>query len=222
MPRARLRDLFAKDTIRLTFGGAFASLITLITWWSCNAFLPAVVGQLARQSAQARSLSAVDTESLIEHWKFFATVVFNLGALAGILLAIPVAKRWGRRAMFAVYFAVSAAGIFTMFGPDLSPETQLAMYFFVGIGVYGTCGTFTFYLPELFPTRLRGTGSGFCYNVGRVIAAIGPFVVGAAAAKGAVRDILFYVGFVPLAALTMVPFIVETKDRSIRSSSASA
>jgi hypothetical protein len=87
------------------------------------------------------------------------------------------------------------------------------------MGVYGVCGTFTFYLPELFPTRLRGTGSGFCYNVGRIVAAAGPFVVGIAAAKGAVRDVIFYVGFVPLASLALVPFIVETKNRSIRSSS---
>jgi len=217
---ARLRDLFAPDVIRLTLGGALASLVSLITWWSCNAFLPTIVSQIAQQWAHMSSLNATETVALVEQWKFRGSIAFNMGGLAGILIAIPIAKHWGRRTMFAVYFALSAAGIFVMFGLDLSPQIQLAMYFFIGIGVYGTSGTFTFYLPELFPTRLRGTGSGFCYNVGRIVAAIGPFVVGVVASRGAARDVLIYVGFIPLLALALVPFIVETKNMSVRSSSA--
>ena len=60
------------------------------------------------------------------------------------------------------------------------------MYFFIGLTVFGVFGSFTFYLPELFPTRLRSTGSGFCYNIGRVVTAGGVFAVGIAqsAAKG--------------------------------------
>ena len=57
------------------------------------------------------------------------------------------------------------------------------MYFLIGLTVFGVFGSFTFYLPELFPTRLRSTGAGFCYNIGRVLAAVGPFLVGAAAAQ---------------------------------------
>jgi hypothetical protein len=41
---------------------------------------------------------------------------------------------------------------------------------------------FSIYLPELFPTRLRATGVSFCYNVGRYLAALGPFTLGALAA----------------------------------------
>ena len=59
------------------------------------------------------------------------------------------------------------------------------MYFLIGLTVFGVFGSFTYYLPELFPTRLRGTGAGFCYNVGRVIAAAGPFLVGTIAAAAA-------------------------------------
>ena len=64
------------------------------------------------------------------------------------------------------------------------------MYFFIGLTVFGVFGSFTFYLPELFPTRLRSTGAGFCYNIGRFVAAGGVFAVGAIAqaAKGDPRD----------------------------------
>ena len=78
-------------------------------------------------------------------------------------------------------------------------------------------GSFTYYLPELFPTRLRGTGAGFCYNVGRVLAALGPLLVGTIAARGidATLQALFYVGFVPIAGLLFLPWVVETRGKGL-------
>ena len=66
--------------------------------------------------------------------------------------------------------------------------------------------------PELFPTRLRGTGAGFCFNTGRYLAAAGPYVVGLA--LGAVATpvaAIRWVAVVPLVGLVLVPFIVETE-----------
>src|SRR4029077_21203951 len=128
----------------------------------------------------------------------------NLGGLIATLLTIPAAKILGRRKMFLMYFAGSAIALMAAFGLDLEPATRLYMYFPIGLTTYGIFGAFTFYLPELFPTRLRGTGAGFCYNSGRLIAAIGPFLVGAVASRGAAAlpsamHALFFVGFVPLA-----------------------
>ena len=104
------------------------------------------------------------------------------------------------------------------FGFDLPPVTRLYMYFFIGLTVFGVFGSFTYYLPELFPTRLRGTGAGFCYNVGRVIAAAGPFLVGTIASRGtdalaSAMNLLFWVGIVPLIGVLLLPLVVETKDR---------
>ena len=104
--------------------------------------------------------------------------------------------------MYGIYFAGSAAALLATFGLDLPSETRLYMYFFIGLTVFGVFGSFTFYLPELFPTRLRSTGSGFCYNIGRVVTAGGVFAVGAIAqsAKGdpeVIMRTLFTIGFVP-------------------------
>jgi MFS family permease len=49
---------------------------------------------------------------------------------------------------------------------------------FVGFFSNGTFGGLTVYLPELFPTRIRGTGTAFVFNVGRIIAACGPLIMG--------------------------------------------
>jgi hypothetical protein len=117
--------------------------------------------------------------------------------------------------MFTIYWAASAVAIFATFGLDLPPQVRLYLYFAIGLSVFGVFGSFTYYLPELFPTRLRGTGAGFCYNIGRVFAAIGPFAVGTIAAQGASAavDVLFYVGFIPLVGLLFMPWVIETRGR---------
>jgi hypothetical protein len=91
------------------------------------------------------------------------------------------------------------------------------MYFAIGLTVFGVFGSFTYYLPELFPTRLRATGAGFCYNIGRVVAAAGPFLVGMTAARGtdAVVGVLFYVGFIPLLGLLFMPWVIETRGKML-------
>jgi uncharacterized membrane protein (UPF0136 family) len=160
------------------------------------------------------------TSALISSWTARANNWFNLGGLLGTLLTIPAAKVLGRRRMFGIYYALSAVAVMTAFGLDLRPETRLIMYLFIGLTVFGVFGSFTYYLPELFPTRLRGTGAGFCYNVGRIIAAAGPFLVGTVAARGAdalgsALNILFFVGFVPLLGVILLPFAVETKGREL-------
>ena len=212
-----LRDLFSPEVVGITIRGTLMAIVALIAWWSCNAFIPSVSSGLAQTAAQASGLDRAATLALVESWKTQATIWFNLGGLIGTLATIPVAKHLGRKPMFAIYFALSAAAIYAAFGMDWPPEVRLQLYFFIGLSVFGVFGSFTFYLPELFPTRLRGTGSGFCYNIGRVVAAAGPFAVGAVASRG-VDDALqaiSYVALVPLAGVFLVPFITETRGRAL-------
>jgi len=210
-PPVQLRELFVPPIRRLTICGTLTALVALIAWWSSNAFLPTVATELARESARLSGLDATSTVMLIERWKMHATLAFNVGGLMGILLSIPIAKRLGRKAMFAIYFAISSVAIFTAFGMELEYLGRLLSYVIVGVGVYGVAGVFAFYLPELFPTRVRATGSGFCYNIGRIVAAPGPFIVGAIAAQGNAGEAIFYVGFIPLIGLMLLPIIIETK-----------
>jgi MFS family permease len=126
----------------------------------------------------------------------------------------------GRKPMYIVYFILSGAALMLTFGLDLPPQERLYGYFFIGLTVFGVFGSFTYYLPELFPTRLRATGSGFCYNAGRIVAAIGPFIVGSVAAMGAdasatAMQTLFWVGAVPLAGLLLMPWVIETRHRAL-------
>lgn len=218
--RAKLAELFSPQYLRLTVSGLCMALTALIMWWSCNAFIPVVAKGLAQQNSQALGLDSTATEVIGQQWVRIATNSFNLGGLIGTLLTVPAAKLLGRKKMFFIYYLLSAASIMLAFKLDLEPKQRLYMYFPIGLTVFGVFGSFTYYLPELFPTRLRATGAGFTYNTGRLIAAVGPFLVGSIAARGAnaldsAMNALFWVGFVPLVGLLTLPFVIETKDRKL-------
>jgi MFS family permease len=145
------------------------------------------------------------------------TTAFNLGGLVGTLLTVPIATHLGRRPMYVLYFSASTAALLLTFVPDWEPITRLRLLFTVGVTVFGVFGSFTFYLPELFPSRLRGTGAGFTYNVGRIATAAFPFVVGHLVQSG--TNPLVVMSCVALAPLIGVVLVlagvtVETRESS--------
>ena len=215
---AKISELFGPKYLRYTISGFCMSITALIMWWSSNAFIPVVAKGLAARESQALGLDALAVEAMGQAWVKTATNSFNLGGLIGTLLTIPIAKYFGRKKMFFIYYLAAAASIMCVFGLDLEPHTRLYMYFPIGLTVFGVFGSFTYYLPELFPTRLRATGAGFTYNIGRIVAAGGPFLVGSIAAAGAnaldsAMYVLFWVGFVPVIGLFLLPLVIETKGR---------
>jgi MFS family permease len=214
----KLSELFSPRWRATTLSGLAMSFIALVTWWSCNAFLPIVATGLAATTAAAQRLEPAAARVLGESWKALATNCFNLGGLLGTLFTVPFAKRLGRRPMYFIYYVTAGIAVMSAFGLPMANHTRLYMYFFIGLTVFGVFGSFTYYLPELYPTRLRATGAGFCYNAGRIVAAIGPIIVGTLASRGAAAletelRVLFWVGAVPLAGLLLLPFVVETRGR---------
>jgi hypothetical protein len=59
------------------------ALVALLTWWSCNAFIPVVAAGLAHGAASAQGL--VGNQILVEQWKTTITSFFNSGGLIGTL-----------------------------------------------------------------------------------------------------------------------------------------
>jgi MFS family permease len=215
------RELFAPAMRAATLGGLFAAAVAILTWWGCNAFVPLLGASLSAHEALAHGLAPPQAQALAAAWQAHASNAFNLGGLVGTFAAIPLALRLGRRPMFIVYFLWSALALFATFGLPLEAYTRLSLLFLVGAGVYGVFGAFTFYLPELFPVRIRATGAGFCYNTGRVLAALGPLVIGwvtsaAGGSAAALMQVLVWLGAVPLAAAVLAHFlIVETRGRAL-------
>jgi MFS family permease len=139
------------------------------------------------------------------------------GAFLGYLSAGWVHDRLGRRRTFGLFAALAGVSLVAYFlVPEGSNTTLLLVGFPLGFFASGCFSGFGSYLAELYPTRARATGEGFCYNVGRGIGALFPGIIGFLAASiglgGAIAFGVF--GYVlAIAALTVLP---ETHGREIR------
>ena len=104
-------------------------------------------------------------------------MILTLGSLPGHAVVAALADRWGRKPAFAFFFvggALSAPFIF------LIPWTLTQMLFLLPVLGFFTLGTAGFQSTcrSVIPTRLRTTGAGFCFNIGRIVSAAGPFLTG--------------------------------------------
>ena len=132
-------------------------------------------------------------------------------SILGNFFAGWLARLIGYRAtivgMFLAYF-------FAMLGAYYLPRDHVALLcWFPLIGFcQGVFALFTMYLPPLFPTLLRTTGAGFCYNIGRITAAFGTVFFGLFSKVGDHRAALLYAGFLFLPAAGISLFLPPARD----------
>jgi hypothetical protein len=108
------------------------------------------------------------------------------------------------------------AGFFlAMFATFIQPRgwESLVWFWFPLVGFFsGVFGLFTMYLPPLFPTLLRTTGAGFCFNIGRVASALGVVFSGTLAQGGDFKRTLIAASFLFLPGLAVALLLPEPRD----------
>ena len=104
--------------------------------------------------------------------------VVIVGSFAGYLIGAWLADRIGRRRLFLTFSIGAIAVILVYTQVPLSNEILWVLGFPLGFFASGYFSGMGAFLTELYPTRLRGSGQGFCYNFGRGIGALFPFLVG--------------------------------------------
>jgi MFS family permease len=173
--------------------------------------------QLAKDiTARAASLNGELTQ-----WIGYFSMMLNLGGFFGIYCFSLVTQRLGRRRTFAIAFVIAAATTIQLFWLLQRPSDIFWMVPMLGFGVLAPFGGYAIYFPELFPTWLRSTGTSFCYNVGRFIAASAPYTLGqlASAVYGNAEEPLRWAGITMCSAfligLFTLPFAPETKDQPL-------
>lgn len=115
---------------------------------------------------------------LLGWWAGVTSLMMNIGAFFGMYTFGYVTQIIGRRPAFAIaYLAAlfSTAFVFWQINDITDIFWMMPLMGFCQLSLFGG---FAIYLPELFPTRLRSTGTSFCYNIGRFVAAVGPWVFG--------------------------------------------
>jgi MFS family permease len=145
-------------------GIAFASVALIGTWGSVQ-WLPAWADQLTLgKSNNAKGLTQVLTA---------------VGAVVGCFVGPLIGARMGRRLAYFILCLLSLTTCALLFRfVSGYGTTFLLMTFMVGGATAAMYGWLPLYLPELFPTAVRATGQGVCYNSGRVFAALGAIEMG--------------------------------------------
>ncbi len=133
-----------------------------------------------------------------------------------------ITARIGRRKTFGLSFLACFVVVFGVFG-FMNQEWQI--YFLVplvGFTTLSVFGGYAIYLPELFPTRLRSTGTSLCYNAARYLTAIGVFTMGSLTLlftwlgfDEPFRWAACSVAFIFLAGIAVLPFAPETKGQPL-------
>jgi MFS family permease len=165
-----LRQLFSSELRRDTLVASSLAFVVLLALWGATMWIPSVV----REVAGREGFNLADQN----RYATYGVMLLNGGALLGNLSFGPLADRLGRRAAFLCYFVI---GIF-VFPITFLMTGGVAQMFrllpLVGFITLGATSGFPIYLPELFPTRVRTTGVGFCYNLGRIVTAGGVLITG--------------------------------------------
>lgn len=150
-------------------------------------------------------------------------VLYMLGAAAGMWMFTEVAQRLGRKPAFYIWFLAALSMTIITYYFMSSPIDAYWMMTLMGIAQMGLFAGYAIYLPELFPSSMRSTGSSFCYNLGRFAAAGGSLASAAIAAQlyghlssplkeryaAITMCAIFLVG------LAALPFAPETKDKPL-------
>ncbi|HEY8994182.1 MAG TPA: MFS transporter, partial [Lacunisphaera sp.] len=185
------RELFRGPILSLTLRTTVVCALGLSAWWL---YLFWQTQHLRRILGEAGT-PAAETTRLVSA----AFFVFNFASIIGNFGGGWLARRLGNRPAIVLLFTGLAA---SMFGAFIVPRgfSELA-WFWLPIGGFfgGVFGLFTMYLPPLFPVLLRTTGAGFCYNIGRIAAAIASVVFGWLAPVGDFRTALLYSSSIALA-----------------------
>lgn len=154
-------------------------------------------------------------------WIGTTSLLQNLGAFFGVYVFTRVTQRIGRRRAFAWSFVAALLATSFTFAFLRRFSDIFWMIPLMGFTHLALFGGYSIYLPELFPTRLRSTGTSFCYNVGRFVAAAGPLALGLLTSRvfvhqaepmrwaGVTMSLVFLVG------LATLPFAPETLGRPL-------
>ena len=140
-----------------------------------------------------------------------ALMVLMAGSILGNYAAAAVARAVGYRKAVVSFCLIYGVIMGLTFLEARTHSAVLIGFFFIGL-CQGVFGLFTMCLPPLFPTLLRTTGAGFCYNIGRLIAAGGTVFFGLFTKVGDVRQALLYAAILFIPAAGLACWLPEPKD----------
>lgn len=200
----RLTDLFNSDNARATIVGVSLATIGLVTFWGIHIYGKNALLRRAQEDAlklesvsppgddateeQSEAFDAAKKAAFKKHSapikraEMLSMVLNTIGGGLGLLLFGAISNRLGRKGAFIVYHVIAFVCVLVLFQyllpTDASPTVLAVFLPIFGFFTLGMHAGYAVYFPELYPTRLRGTGAGFCFNMGRLGTAAAFFIFG--------------------------------------------
>ena len=199
-------ELFRSERWRRnTVVGLMLGVSGMFGLWGIGFFSPELISTALAGASQ----TTIDT---VRGW---GTALQDVGAFLGMVAFTAVASIVSRRLAF---FFAFLAGMFTTAFVFNSLETASDAYWMLpmmGAAQLALFAGYSIYFPELFPTRLRGTGVGFCYNTVRYLAAPAPILLGYLSTVLSFRTAAVVMSSVYLVGMVALIWAPETKGKPL-------
>ncbi len=203
--RPSLRSVLRPPLFRNAAAATALTTVVLFAYWGLFTWIPAYLASPI--AAGGAGMSVVRSSAWI--------VPMQVGAFLGYVSFGALADRFGRRPVF-VAFVVLAAAVVPVYGQMGSrPAVLMALGPLVGFFGHGYFSVFGAMLAELFPSSVRATAQGFCYNAGRAASALAPLVIGALADRSGIGSALGLTSAFFLVGGVLIMLLPETRGEAL-------
>jgi MFS family permease len=182
------------------------SLSTIVAWWAVSTWIPFYAGQIAAKAGGNAQRAAA-----------LAGLYYNIGGILGYFVFGVLADTWGRKPTMVLYYAGAIVLVLVLFRAVEDPSVFLVVAAVNGFFTLGQFAWMPVYLPELFPTAVRGSAISLVFDVTRYLAAAGPLLAGWLIVNlGGVSAAASIIGLAYILGLVVTPFAApETKGRPL-------
>ncbi|WP_027211899.1 MFS transporter [Burkholderia sp. WSM2232] len=206
LARFTLADLLSDPKLRRrTWIAVLMSLSTTLGWWGISTWVPPYIGSVAAHAGLPAAA-----------WSSFAGMAYNVGAISGYIGLGFLADAYGRKRVTCLFFGMAFVLTPVLFLWTHNVGLLLLVACVAGFFSLGQYTWMPTWLPELYPTRVRGTAIAVCFNVPRFLAWTGPLVAGTLITRfGGYGHAAVTVGFIYLIGLALAPWLPETRGQPL-------
>ena len=174
-----IADLFGDPELRRNaIVGMILGFSGVVGLWGIGFFLFDLIRPVFEADMRAHEVDPATIKGRLTFLVGLTSFFQNLGGFFGVYAFTMLTTRVGRKPAFAASFLAAMVATASTFWFIDSYDDLFWLIPLMGFSQLTLFGGYAIYFPELFPTRLRSTGTSFCYNVGRLVAAVGPLFLG--------------------------------------------
>jgi MFS family permease len=203
--------------------GATLAASGVIGLWGIGFFCFELIRAVLRDVLKSPEIPEEALQGQVTAWMGISAIFLNIGSFFGIYAFGRITSWTGRKPAFAVAFVLALLSTVLTFGFFRGISDIFWMVPLMGFCILSLFGGYAIYFPELVPTQLRSTGTSFCYNFARYIAAPGSLTIGLLASQvygshgtvmswrlaGVTMCAIFLLG------LVVLPFAPETRGKPL-------